>query len=240
MKIIITEDYNELSDKAAKILIELVKNNPQAVLGLPTGTTPIGVYERVIFDHKQNGTSYAKIRAVNLDEYKGLDATHNQSYAYFMRKNLFDHIDIDLTNTHIENGMANDEKAECLRYDKILEDLPRDFQLLGLGSNGHIGFNEPGTGFDTTTHVVELTDSTVKDNARLFDSIDEVPRKAFTMGLKSIMQAKKIVIIASGVNKASAVQKLMSGKITEELPASILLKHPDCTLIVDKAAASKL
>ena len=240
MELIVNEDYNELSDRAAKVVINIVKQNPKAVLGLATGTTPLGLYERLIADHKQNGTSYAKIKTVNLDEYIGLTAEHNQSYAYFMRKNLFEQIDIDLKNTYIENGTAQNEKAECERYDKLLGSLPRDFQLLGLGSNGHIAFNEPGTSFESTTHVVELTYSTVRDNARLFNSIDEVPRKAFTMGLKSIMQAKKILVLASGENKADAVKKLMSGKITEDLPASILLQHPDCTLIVDKVAASKL
>ncbi len=240
MKLIVTEDYNELSEAASKIVIDIVKNDPQAVLGLATGTTPLGLYERLIADHKQSGTSYAKVKTVNLDEYIGLPAEHNQSYAYFMRKNLFEHIDIDLKNTHIENGVAQNEKAECERYDNLLATLPRDFQLLGLGSNGHIAFNEPGTSFESTTHVVELTFSTVRDNARLFNSIDEVPRKAFTMGLKSIMQAKKILVLASGENKADAVKKLMSGKVTEDLPASNLLQHPDCTLIVDKVAASKL
>lgn len=240
MKLIITKDYEGLSSQAAQKIIDAVKNNPNAVLGLATGTTPLGLYERMIADHKKNRTSYANVRAVNLDEYVGLDAGHNQSYAYFMRKNLFEHIDIDLKNTYIENGMAQCEKAECERYDALLESLPRDFQLLGLGSNGHIAFNEPGTSFESKTHVVELTYSTVRDNARLFNSIDEVPRKAFTMGLKSIMQAKKILVLASGDNKADAVKRLMGGNVTEELPASVLLQHPNCALIVDKAAASKL
>ena len=240
MKLIITENYEELSERAAKTVIELVKNKPGSVLGLATGTTPLGLYARMIEDYKLHGTSYSKVRTVNLDEYVGLDANHNQSYAYFMRKNLFEHIDIDLSNTHIENGVAESEKAECERYDRLLRSLPRDFQLLGLGSNGHIAFNEPGTSFESTTHVVELTFSTVRDNARLFSSIDEVPRKALTMGLQSIVEAKKILVLASGENKADAVAKIMSGKITEELPASILLKHADCTLIVDKGAASKL
>lgn len=240
MQLIVTEDYNELSDSAAKIVIDIVKSNPQAVLGLATGTTPLGLYARLVADHKQNGTSYAKVRTLNLDEYIGLDAEHNQSYAYFMRKNLFEGLDIDIHNTYIENGMTQDERAECARYDALLESLPRDFQLLGLGSNGHIGFNEPGTSFDSTTHVVTLTESTIRDNSRLFKSIDEVPRKAFTMGLQSIMQSKKILVLANGTNKADVVQRLMSGEITEELPASILLRHADCTLIVDRAAASKL
>ena len=240
MKIIVTKDYEELSFKAAKIMLEVVRENPYAVLGLATGTTPLGLYAYMIADHEQKGTSYAHIRTANLDEYKGLPETHPQSYAYFMRKNLFDGLGIDWENTNIENGMAADEEKECARYDEVLEQLPRDIQLLGLGSNGHIAFNEPGTPFGSGTHVVSLAESTVKDNARLFDDISEVPRKAFTMGIRQIMQAKKILILASGANKADAVAKMVKGEVTEAVPASVLQLHPDCTLIVDKAAAAKL
>ena len=240
MKIIVTKDYEELSFKAAKIMLEVVRENPYAVLGLATGTTPLGLYAYMIADHEQKGTSYAHIRTANLDEYKGLPKTHPQSYAYFMRKNLFDGLGIDWENTNIENGMAADEEKECARYDEVLEQLPRDIQLLGLGSNGHIAFNEPGTPFGSGTHVVSLAESTVKDNARLFDDISEVPRKAFTMGIRQIMQAKKILILASGANKADAVAKMVKGEVTEAVPASVLQLHPDCTLIVDKAAAAKL
>lgn len=157
-----------------------------------------------------------------------------------MRKNLFEQIDIELKNTYIENGMAADEKQECDCYDKLLDTLPRDIQILGLGSNGHIAFNEPGTPFNSTTHVVTLAESTVRDNARLFQSVAEVPRKAYTMGLQSILQAKKILLLANGANKADAVAKLMYGGESEELPASILYRHSDCTVILDKEAASKL
>lgn len=240
MKIIVTKDYEELSFKAAKIMLEVVRENPYAVLGLATGTTPLGLYAYMIADHEQKGTSYAHIRTANLDEYKGLPKTHPQSYAYFMRKNLFDGLGIDWENTNIENGMAADEEKECARYDEVLEQLPRDIQLLGLGSNGHIAFNEPGTPFGSGTHVVSLAESTVKDNARLFDDISEVPRKAFTMGIRQIMQAKKVLILASGANKADAVAKMVKGEVTEAVPASVLQLHPDCTLIVDKAAAAKL
>lgn len=240
MKIILTDNYESLSDEAAKIMISLVKANPDATLGLATGTTPLGLYKRLIQDHNECGTSYKRIKAVNLDEYMGLPKTHEQSYAYFMRKNLFDSLDIDLANTHIENGTAADEQAECAAYDAVLDKLPRDIQLLGLGSNGHIAFNEPNTDFSSTTHVVTLAESTVKDNARLFSDISEVPRKAFTMGLKSIMQAKRILILASGANKADAVNKMVNGEVTEAVPASILQRHPDCTLIADRAAAALL
>lgn len=240
MNIIITKDYEELSLEAAKIFIEIVKSNPYAVLGLATGTTPLGLYKELIADHKKNGTSYKHIRTVNLDEYKGLSATHEQSYAYFMRKNLFEHLDIDLENAYIENGIAEDERAECKRYDKLLKELPRNIQLLGLGENGHIAFNEPNTPFDSTTHVVNLTESTIKANSRLFNDISEVPKQAYTMGLKSIMSAKKILILASGDNKAEAVYKLVNGDVTETVPASILQRHPDCTLIVDREAGKLL
>ena len=183
---------------------------------------------------------YSQIRTVNLDEYKGLPKTHEQSYAYFMRKNLFEGLGIAPEQTNIENGTAKDEKAECLRCDALLEEEPRDIQLLGLGSNGHIAFNEPGTPFGSGTHVVTLAESTVRDNARLFEDISEVPRKAYTMGIKQIMQAKKILILASGVNKADAVYKMAKGEVSEEVPASVLQLHPDCTLIADKAAAGML
>ena len=240
MKIIITKNYEELSERAAEIMLGVVKQNPKAVLGLATGTTPLGLYAKMIADHKENGTDYSQIRTVNLDEYKGLPKTHEQSYAYFMKKNLFDGLGITPEQTNIENGMARDDKTECARYDALLEELPRDIQLLGLGSNGHIAFNEPGTPFGSGTHVVELAESTVKDNARLFKDISEVPQKAFTMGIRQIMQAKKILILASGASKSDAVYKMVKGEITEKVPASVLLLHPDCILIADESATRKL
>lgn len=240
MKIIVTENYEELSDKAAEAMLAVVKADPSAVLGLATGTTPLGLYARMIRDRAEHGTSYARVRTANLDEYKGLPASHEQSYACFMRKNLFDGLDIAAQNTNIENGMAADEAAECARYDALLEALPRDIQLLGLGSNGHIAFNEPGTPFGSGTHVVTLAESTVRDNARLFRDIAEVPRKAFTMGIRQIMQARRVLILASGANKADAVRKMALGPVTEQVPASVLQLHPCCTLIVDRAAASQL
>lgn len=240
MKIIVTENYEELSDKAAEVMLAVVKADPSAVLGLATGTTPLGLYARMIRDRAEHGTSYARIRTANLDEYKGLPASHEQSYACFMRKNLFDGLDIAPQNTNIENGMAADEAAECARYDALLEALPRDIQLLGLGGNGHIAFNEPGTPFGSGTHVVTLAESTVRDNARLFRDIAEVPRKAFTMGIRQIMQARRVLILASGANKADAVRKMALGLVTEQVPASVLQLHPCCTLIVDRAAASQL
>lgn len=240
MKVIIAKDYEEMSKKAFEVMREVVKGNPRAVLGLATGSTPVGLYKNMIEDHKQNGTSYREIRTVNLDEYAGLDYSSDQSYVYFMRSNLFDYIDIDLKNTNIENGKAADRQAECDRYNRLLEGMQQDIQVLGIGSNGHIAFNEPGTPFGSVTHIVDLAESTIKDNSRMFKSIDEVPRQAFTMGLKNIMNAKKILILANGANKAKAVYGLVKGEVTEAVPASVLQLHPDCTLVCDEAAAALL
>ena len=240
MKVIIAKDYEEMSKKAFEVMREVVKGNPRAVLGLATGSTPIGQYKNMIEDHKQNCTSYREIRTVNLDEYAGLDYSSDQSYVYFMRSNLFDYIDIDLKNTNIENGKAADRQAECDRYNRLLEGMQQDIQVLGIGSNGHIAFNEPGTPFGSVTHIVDLAESTIKDNSRMFKSIDEVPRQAFTMGLKNIMNAKKILILANGANKAKAVYGLVKGEVTEAVPASVLQLHPDCTLVCDEAAAELL
>ncbi len=240
MKVIVVKDYEEMSLKAFEVMADVVKNKPNAVLGLATGSTPIGLYKNMIKDHKENGTSYKNIKTVNLDEYAGLDYSSDQSYVYFMRSNLFDHIDIDLKNTNIENGKATDRQAECDRYNKLLEEMQQDIQVLGIGSNGHIAFNEPGTPFGSVTHIVDLAESTIKDNSRMFASIDEVPRQAFTMGLKNIMNAKKVLILANGANKAKAVYGLVKGEVTENLPASVLQLHPDVVVIADESAASLL
>ncbi len=240
MQVIVVENYEEMSKKAAEILIETVKKNPSAVLGLATGSSPIGTYQNMIKDHKENGTSYKAVKTVNLDEYAGLTADHDQSYAYFMRTNLFDHIDIDQKNTNLPSGSACDRQKECDRYNALLETLKPDVQVLGLGSNGHIGFNEPNTPFDSVTHVVDLTESTIKDNSRLFTSIDEVPRQALSMGIKNIMQAKSILMVVSGKNKAQAVKGMVKGEVTPLLPASVLQLHPFVTVVCDKEAASLL
>lgn len=240
MKVIITENYDEMSKKAAELIIDVVKKNPNAVLGFATGTSPIGLYQNLIKDCKENGTSYKNVSTVNLDEYVGLTADHDQSYAYFMRTNLFDHIDIDQKNTNLPCGSASDLQKECDRYNALLDEKTQDVQVLGIGSNGHIGFNEPNTPFDSVTHIVDLTENTIKDNSRLFNSIDEVPRQALSMGIKNIMQAKSIVMVVSGKNKAQAVKGMVNGEITPELPASILQLHPFVTVICDKEAASLL
>ena len=240
MKIVITKTYEEMSDAALKIVLGVVKQDPAAVLGLATGSTPLGLYARMAEDFRAGNTSYRGIRTVNLDEYVGLGPDSDQSYVYFMRKNLFSHLDILPENTHIANGLAPDLEAECARYDALLETLQQDIQVLGIGSNGHIAFNEPGTPFGSGTHVVALAESTIRDTSRLFAREEDVPRKALTMGLKSIMHAKRVLILANGAGKAKAVRGLVCGAVTEQLPASILQLHPDCTLVADEAAASLL
>ncbi|HIY78242.1 MAG TPA: glucosamine-6-phosphate deaminase [Candidatus Borkfalkia excrementavium] len=240
MKVIITKNYEEMSEKAYEIVRDVIKANPNAVLGLATGSSPIGLYDDLVKAYERGEISFKNIRTVNLDEYVGLDYSSDQSYVYFMRKNLFERVDIDLANTNLPDGKAKDLEAECARYTKLVEGMQQDVQVLGLGSNGHIAFNEPGTPFDSTTHVVKLTESTIKDNSRLFKNIDEVPRSALTMGIANIMNAKKIVVVANGANKADAIYKTVKGEITEAVPASILQKHPDVTIVCDELAAAKL
>ena len=240
MKVIITKNYEEMSEKAYEIVRDVIKANPNAVLGLATGSSPIGLYDDLVKAYERGEISFKNIRTVNLDEYVGLDYSSDQSYVYFMRKNLFERVDIDLAYTNLPDGKAKDLEAECARYTKLVEGMQQDVQVLGLGSNGHIAFNEPGTPFDSTTHVVKLTESTIKDNSRLFKNIDEVPRSALTMGIANIMNAKKIVVVANGANKADAIYKTVKGEITEAVPASILQKHPDVTIVCDELAAAKL
>ncbi len=226
MKVIIVEDYEQMSKQAGEIVLDVVKKNPNAVLGFATGTSPIGLYDYLVKANKNGEVSFANVKTVNLDEYAGISATNENSYAYFMKKYLFDRIDIDNKNTNLPNGMAKDRQGECDRYNALLDEMKQDIQVLGIGSNGHIGFNEPGTSFNSTTHIVDLTESTIKDNSRLFEDVSQVPLQAFSMGIKNIMNAKQIVLVASGKNKAQAVKGLIKGEITEELPASILQLHP--------------
>lgn len=240
MKVIITENYDEMSRKAGEIVTEIVKNNPSAILGLATGSSPIGMYDYMVKEHLSSGVSYEKVSSVNLDEYVGLDSANENSYAFFMSKYLFDRVNIDKKNTYLPNGKAEDKQAECNRYNALLETMKQDVQVLGIGSNGHIGFNEPGTSLDSVTHVVDLTENTIKDNSRLFDDISQVPTQAFSMGIKNIMNAKSIILLASGKNKAEAIRGLVKGKIDVSLPASVLQLHPFVTVIVDKDAASLL
>lgn len=230
----------KISEEIAKLIIDLVNENHKAVLGLATGSSPLGVYERLVNACKNNEVSFKDVTTFNLDEYVGLDGQHNQSYRFFMNDNLFNHIDIDLNKTHVPSGVGNYEES-AKEYDNLIEEAGGiDLQILGIGSDGHIAFNEPGTSFNSLTHIAELAESTIKDNSRFFNSVDEVPTKAVTMGLASIMRAKKIVLIATGENKADAIHGLLEGLITEDLPCSILRNHPDVTIYVDHAAFSKV
>lgn len=240
MKIIVVDNYDELSCVAAEMLAEIVEDKPDAILGLATGSTPIGCYKLLSKFCQEKRLSFKQIKTVNLDEYVGLSASNVQSYAYFMRDKLFGCVDINIKNTYIPNGLAYDLDEECLRYSHLLSAMERDVQILGLGSNGHIGFNEPNTPFESVTHVVNLQESTIRDNSRLFDSLSQVPQKAITMGISEIMKARKIIMLASGASKAEAVRFMVKGNVSIDCPASVLQNHPDCTVILDKEAARLL
>ena len=229
-----------MSRRGAELLAAVVRENPTATLGLATGTTPIGAYRELIRRYEAGEISFRRVHTVNLDEYVGLDGSDPHSYRYFMQDQLFSHIDIDVANTQVPSGVAGDLAAECRRYTQMLADCPQDIQLLGLGSDGHIGFNEPGAPFAGHTHVTDLAESTIRDNARLFDRIEDVPTRAITMGIADVMQAKKILLMANGKNKAEAVRAMVRGEVTEACPASILQRHPDATVILDKEAAALL
>lgn len=237
MKVIKVKDYDELSYQAASYFLEKIKNNPNIVLGLATGSSPIGMYQLLIKDHQENGTSYQHIVTFNLDEYIGLDGENESSYQYFMNEQLFDHIDINRANVHIPNGKAEDSEKECEFFEQKIKDYGGiDLQLLGIGSNGHIGFNEPGTSFQSRTHVIELTEKTRIDNSRFFEKFEDVPTHAITMGIGTIMESKEIVLIASGEGKRETIKQLLTGPISEDFPASCLHEHPNVTIIVDEAA----
>ncbi len=232
MKVMQLKNYDELSRSAADLIAAQVLMKPDCVLGLATGSTPVGTYKMLIENYKSGKLDFSAVTSVNLDEYVGLDESSDQSYRYFMNHQLFDHINIDKARTHVPDGKAADLQAECREYDMLTEKLGGiDFQLLGIGSNGHIGFNEPSDSFIAETHVVRLKEETIRANARFFASEEEVPCSAITMGLKSIMQAKKILLIANGDEKISIINKALSGPVTPQIPASILQLHPDCTFI---------
>lgn len=240
MKIIKVKSAEEMGKVALNQILEVIQTKENPVLGLATGSSPVGLYQAMIEDHQKNGTSYANVRTVNLDEYVGIEATHSQSYATFMKEQLFDHIDIDLKNVHIPCGNTENPEEECQKYEQILNENKVDLQILGIGSNGHIAFNEPGTPFNATTHVVTLDEQTRRDNARFFAHIDEVPKYAVSMGIQSICRANKIVLIAMGKNKAKAVAHMISGSVTTDCPASILQVHPNVIVIADEAALSEV
>lgn len=230
-----------MSRRAANLISAEVIRRPNCVLGLATGSTPIGTYKQLTAWNQKGDLSFREVRTVNLDEYKGLAGTHDQSYRYFMQTNLFDHIDIIQENTNVPDGLAADPEAECARYDELVKSLGyADLQLLGLGRNGHIGFNEPCDRFIKETHVVDLTESTIEANARFFASADDVPKQALTMGIGCIMAARRVLLIASGTDKADALYNAVCGPITPQCPASILQLHSDVVIVGDEAALSKL
>ena len=232
MKFIKVDSYEKLSRQAANIISAQVILKPRSVLGLATGSTPIGTYEQLIKWHKKGDLDFSHVSTVNLDEYVGLSPENDQSYRYFMNENLFEHINVKMERTNVPDGLAQDLVAECERYEKLIKTLGGiDIQLLGIGHNGHIGFNEPTDEFVKYTHAVDLKESTIKANARFFKDISEVPTKAITMGIKSIMNAKKILLIANGQDKKEIIEKAIFGPITPEVPASILQLHPDLTVI---------
>ncbi|NLK63693.1 MAG: glucosamine-6-phosphate deaminase [Tissierellia bacterium] len=237
MEVIIKDNYTEISFLAADYLINTVKTKNDAILGLPTGSTPIGMYKAIINQYKDK-ISFKNVRTFNLDEYVGLDRRNKNSYRYFMDENLFSHIDIKEDNIHIPDGVAQDLKQECRDYEELLKTTGQmDIMYLGIGHNGHIGFNEPGDYFEPFTHIVKLTEDTIEANKRFFANLDSVPKTAITMGIKTIMSAKKIILLASGSSKAEAISKTVKGKITPRVPASILQLHDDVTLIIDKEAS---
>lgn len=237
MKIISAPDYQSMSRKAANIISAQVILFPRSVLGLATGSTPLGVYQQLIEWYKKDDIDFSTIHSVNLDEYCGLSPAHDQSYRYYMNTNFFSHINIRMENTNVPNGLAADMEEECRRYDHVISGLGGiDLQLLGIGHTGHIGFNEPDEDFDKTTHCVKLKKKTIEANSRFFKTIDEVPKYAVTMGIKAIMQAKKILLVANGESKAEILYRSLFGPITPEVPASILQLHNDLTVVADEQA----
>lgn len=239
MNIIRAKDYQDMSRKAANIISAQIIMKPDCVLGLATGSTPVGTYRQLIEWYEKGDLDFSRVSTVNLDEYRGLTHTDPQSYYYFMQENLFDHVNIDKAATHVPDGTNPDAADACAKHEQIIKSLGGiDLQLLGLGNNGHIGFNEPGEAFEKETHLVDLAESTIRANARFFASIDEVPKQAYTMGIRTIMQAKKILVVVSGEGKADIVSRAFFGPVTPEVPASILQMHPDVTVVCDEAALS--
>lgn len=241
MRIYKARDYSDLSRKAANIISAQVIMKPDCVLGLATGSSPLGTYKQLIDWYNKGDLDFSSVRTVNLDEYKGLTKDNDQSYYYFMYNNFFKHINIRPENTNIPDGTCTDSDGECARYNQVIESLGGiDLQLLGLGRNGHIGFNEPDTAFEKMTHCVTLTESTIEANKRFFASIDDVPKQAYTMGIKAIMQAKKILLIVSGAEKAQILKEALCGPVTPHVPASILQLHNDVTVVADEAALKEM
>lgn len=235
------KDYKDMSRKAANIISAQIIMKPNCVLGLATGSTPIGTYEQLVEWYHKGDLDFSKVTSVNLDEYRGLEKSNDQSYDYFIHEHLFDKVNIHPENVNLPDGMAEDAEKECKRYEELIRSLGGvDLQLLGLGHNGHIGFNEPGAAFEKETHCVNLTERTIEANKRFFASADDVPKQAFTMGIKTIMQAKKILVIASGEDKAEILKEAFFGPVTPAVPASILQLHNNVIVVGDQAVLSKL
>ena len=239
MRIIKAKDYADMSRKAANIIAAQVILKPDCVLGLATGSTPIGTYKELIKGYENGDLDFSLVKTANLDEYRGLEKSNDQSYDYFMKANLFNHININFDNLNIPNGENPDADAECKRYEEVVKALGgQDLQLLGMGHNGHIGFNEPADEFVKETDCVDLQESTIQANKRFFEKVEDVPTQAYTMGINTIMQAKMILVIVSGADKAEIVKKAFFGPVTPQVPASILQMHPNVVVVVDEAAAS--
>ena len=239
MIIYAAKDYQDMSRKAANIMSAQIIMKPDAVLGLATGSTPVGMYRQLVEWYNKGDLDFSRISSVNLDEYRGLSGDNEQSYRYFMNTNLFDHVNIDKSRTFVPNGLEEDSDKACADYNEIIRSMGGvDIQLLGIGGNGHIGFNEPGDVFEKETHVVDLTESTIQANSRFFESMDEVPKQAYTMGIKNIMAPRKILLVATGAAKAQALYDSLYGPITPNVPASILQLHNDVTVVADEDALS--
>ena len=240
MKVIVVKDYQAMSDLAAEIIANTIKANPSCTLGLATGSSPIGTYQNLVKDVKAGEISFKDVKTYNLDEYCGISRSHPQSYYYFMHDNLFNHVDIFESLVHIPAFSNVHLEDDCKTYNDMLHNATIDLQLLGIGGNGHIGFNEPGAAFEKETHCVDLTESTIEANKRFFATEEDVPRQAYTMGIKNIMQAKKILLIVSGKDKAAILKEVLYGAITPQVPASILQLHNDVTIVADEDALSEI
>ncbi len=240
MKVIQADNYEDLGKIAGEMIFRQLEAKSDSVLGLATGETPVGIYRYLAEEYQNRNLSFSKVRTVNLDEYIGMDGHNEQSYRYFMNEHLFNKVDIRKEFTEVPNGKCDDVEQECLRYEKRIEEFGGiDIQILGMGENGHIGFNEPGSEFICDTHAVRLTEETREVNARFFDSSDSVPEQAITMGIRTILRARKIILAAYGAKKAEALAGVLKDRVTPWLPASVLQFHPDVTVIADSAALSK-
>lgn len=241
MRVIVVKDQQEMGRRAADLITAVMEAKPHFVLGLATGSTPVPLYKELIRRHKQEGLDFSTVITFNLDEYVGLQPTHDQSYRYFMDAQLFNHININKKCTHVPNGVAEDLDAECELYEEMIEDVGGiDYQVLGIGSNGHIGFNEPGTSLNSRTHVTDLTESTIRDNARFFSRKEDVPTRAVTMGIGTVLDAERVVLLANGANKARAIKAALEGPVSVICPASALQLHPSVTFVITEDCAQDL